>query len=269
MTIRHRLAVALLAGLHLPALPASAVESADCLVLPGSTIEIGGTIPGQIASVSVDVGDVVAAGQIVASLRTEVQEAVLALAALRATNSAAIDAARARFDYEVKALARSERLRKRGILPASDTEERETAYEIRRRELEEAETELELARLDLLRAEAELEIRRIRSPIDGVVAERHLDPSEYLRDDGKVLTIVSLDPLRVDVFLPQAEYRSIAFGARVMIETEMLEGEEVAGRVAAIDKVIDAASATFRVRLSLPNPDGRIVAGTRCTAKFP
>ncbi|MES2845409.1 MAG: efflux RND transporter periplasmic adaptor subunit [Pseudomonadota bacterium] len=243
------------------------MDSTDCLILPGMTIDVGGTIPGQIASVDVDIGSVVQKGQVIASLRTEVQEAVLALASLRATNSAPIDAARARLAYEVTELARSEKLREKGVATDADSEERRTAHEIRKRELEEAQLEFQLARLDLVRAEAELEIRRIRAPIDGIVADRHLDPGEYLRDDGKVVTIVSLDPLSVEVFLPQQAYRTITPGQQVRIRPE-LDDHPLVATVKAVDSVVDAASATFRVRLELPNRDRSIVSGIRCVATF-
>lgn len=61
---------------------------------------------------------------------------------------------------------------------------------------------LALAKLEVARAEAEVEIRRIRAPIKGIVAERFLNAGEHLLDDGKMVTLVSLDPLRVDVFPP-------------------------------------------------------------------
>ena len=40
-------------------------------------------------------------------------------------------------------------------------------------------------------------------------------------------------------------------------------GEHVAA-VKTVDRVIDAASNTFRVRLELPNPNGALPAGLRC-----
>jgi len=39
-------------------------------------------------------------------------------------------------------------------------------------------------------------------------------------------------------------------------------------RVVVVDKVIDAASGTFGVRLTLPNPGRRIPAGLKCKARF-
>jgi multidrug efflux pump subunit AcrA (membrane-fusion protein) len=40
-------------------------------------------------------------------------------------------------------------------------------------------------------------------------------------------------------------------------------------RITVIDRVIDAASGTFRIRLELPNPKNEIPAGLRCKVKFP
>jgi multidrug efflux pump subunit AcrA (membrane-fusion protein) len=39
-------------------------------------------------------------------------------------------------------------------------------------------------------------------------------------------------------------------------------------RVAVVDRVVDAASSTFRVRLELPNPQHRIPAGLKCKVTF-
>ncbi|CAN0204246.1 unnamed protein product [Phaeothamnion confervicola] len=39
-------------------------------------------------------------------------------------------------------------------------------------------------------------------------------------------------------------------------------------RVTLVDKVIDAASGTFGVRLELPNPGGRVPAGIKCRVRF-
>jgi multidrug efflux pump subunit AcrA (membrane-fusion protein) len=43
----------------------------------------------------------------------------------------------------------------------------------------------------------------------------------------------------------------------------------VTARVTVVDQVVDAASATFRIRLELPNADHTIVAGVRCRVRLP
>jgi len=252
------------------ALPAHAeFESRDCLILPGASIDLGGAVPGLMSSVDVDVGDSVKAGQIVASLRTEVQKSLKRLTELRATNTSALTAAEARRDYEAAEYERAQSLQSRGVGTDALLMERETALKLRESELEDARISFQEAALDLERAEAELEVRRIRSPIDGVVAQRYLDGGEYLRDDGRVLTIVQLDLLRVEVFLPQAVYLMLAPGDQINVLPELDGGEVRPATVATIDPMIDAASATFRARLLLPNPGRKIVSGVRCISIFP
>ncbi len=247
---------------------ATAFESSDCLILPGREVAIGATIPGLLAEVFVDRGDEVRAGQIVAKLRTEVQEAILAISKARASNMAPLETARARLRFAEEEFKRAETLTKRRVISQQVMDERLTAYQIRLREVEEAEAEAAMAALEVVRAEVELLVRHIQSPIDGVVTDRALDPGEYLRDDGNVITVSQLDPLRVEVFLPQAAYPKLSVGDPVQITSVDFGGSKMTATISVIDPVIDAASATIGVRLELSNPDYEIIAGTRCIADF-
>lgn len=245
-----------------------AFESEDCLILPSREIALGATVPGLLAEVTVDRGDRVTAGQVVARLRSDVQEASLALAKTRAASPAGLKAAEARLAFEEGELQRARDLLRRRVIAQQVMDERSTAYQIRLRELEEAQANAELAVLEVALAEAELEIRRIRSPIDGVVTAREKDPGEYLRDDGSVLTVVQLDPIRVEVFLPQDRYGSVAVDDEVTIRSEVLADRSLRATVVLIDPIIDPSSATFGLRLSIPNPDLALLSGIRCTARF-
>ena len=247
---------------------ASAFESSDCLILPGREIELGSAVPGLLAEVAVDGGDRVVAGQIVARLRSEIQEANLALAKARASSPAALKAAEARLDFEAQELQRAKDLLRRKVIAQQVMDERNTSYQIRLRELEEAQQNAELAALEVAMAEAELEVRRLRSPIDGVVTARSKDAGEYLRDDGSVLTIAQLDPLRVEVFLPQQEYGRLSLGDTVALLAVTRDSAPIDATVERIDPSIDASSATFGVRLSVPNPNLDLISGVRCLARF-
>ena len=247
---------------------ATAFESSDCLILPGREIELGAAVPGLLAEVAVDRGDRVQAGQIVARLRSDIQEANLALAMARASSPAALKAADARLEFEAQELQRAKDLLRRKVIAQQVMDERNTSYQIRLRELEEAQLNAELAALEVEMAEAELEVRRLRSPIDGVVTARSKDAGEYLRDDGSVLTIAQLDPLRVEVFLPQQEYGRLSPGDPVALVPETRDSTPLDARVERVDPAIDASSATFGVRLSVPNPNLDLISGVRCLAKF-
>ena len=262
-------AIALVSILALAGTPSLAeIETGDCLILPSATIDLGGTVPGLIAEVNVEIGDSVEKGQIVASLRTEVQETVRRLAILRAENRTSVTAAETQLEFERYEFERIRDLRERGVATETQLIEREAAMVLREAELEDALAQARAAEIEVERAETELEVRRLRAPVSGVVADRYLDGGEYLRDDGRVVTIVQLNPLRVEIFLPQLAYPAIAVGDIVPITPELGAPGPFDAEVRTKDPMVDAASASFRVRLDLANPGGAIISGTRCSAVF-
>ena len=75
--------------------------------------------------------------------------------------------------------------------------------------------------------------------------------------------------MRVEVFLPAAYYGQVQVGtvAHVQPEAPIERGYKAVTQV--VDRVMDAASGTFGVRLRLPNPDLALPGGIRCTVRFP
>ena len=110
---------------------------------------------------------------------------------------------------------------------------------------------------------AQLGLRSLKSPFNGVVEERYVSPGERA-EDKPLLRVAMLDPLRVELVLPANRWGSVAAGDSVALVPELPQASAVLARVTHIDKMIDAASNTFRVRLSLPNPGNRLPAGARC-----
>ena len=107
--------------------------------------------------------------------------------------------------------------------------------------------------------------KTVRSPVDGIVTERRMSPGEYRGADvSHILTVAQVDPLFVEVFAPIAQLTSVAVGQTVTIRPEAPVGGEYQARIKVIDRVFDAASGTFGMRLELPNPGYRLPAGLRC-----
>lgn len=128
-------------------------------------------------------------------------------------------------------------------------------------------TNQHLANLELRRASAEIERRMIKSPITGVVLERSLHPGEFAKQDP-ILKLAQLDPLRVEVFVPVSLLGKITVGMEVQVLPEKPVGGTYKATVTVADKVVDAASGTFGVRLELPNKDYALPAGLKCRVKF-
>jgi multidrug efflux pump subunit AcrA (membrane-fusion protein) len=81
--------------------------------------------------------------------------------------------------------------------------------------------------------------------------------------------LAKLDPLRVDLVMPSSRYGSVALHDQISVQPDLPGAAPVMARVTRIDKVIDVASNTFRVRLNLPNPGHRLPAGARCRVELP
>jgi multidrug efflux pump subunit AcrA (membrane-fusion protein) len=92
------------------------------------------------------------------------------------------------------------------------------------------------------------------------------DLAQPADNNAFILKLAQIDLLRVKVIVPLAYYRRVKLGQRAeVIPEKPLEGHYPA-TISVVDKVIDAASGTFQVRMDLPNPKGALPGGVRCTA---
>ena len=76
------------------------------------------------------------------------------------------------------------------------------------------------------------------------------------------------DPLHVEVVLPVNQYGLVRPGQKARVLPEQPVGGRYDTTVTLVDKVVDAASGTFGVRLELRNKDLSIPAGVRCRVQF-
>ena len=107
-------------------------------------------------------------------------------------------------------------------------------------------------------------------PVNGLVVETLLRPGELMSSNQKdpIMKLVEVDPLNVELVLPVRLFGKI----KTKQPAEVLPEEPIGGRhlayVEVVDRVVDAASGTFGVRLRLPNPGNAIPAGVKCRARF-
>ncbi|MBE0452531.1 efflux RND transporter periplasmic adaptor subunit [Roseovarius autotrophicus] len=236
----------------------------DCIMDPAEVIELGSAATGLLDVVTVERGDTVRAGQVVARLNAQIEETTVELLRIRAGSVAVIEAQREQLKMISRRHDRVVKLRDRGVATEEALDQVEAEVIAARSNLLQAELNLDIARMELARAEVVLAQRSIRSPVDGIVRDRVRTAGEFVGSDDHILTLVRLDPLRVEAFLPVGLFGSVVPGDQAIVRpVTPLQGEYVA-TVRSIDRVFDAASATFAVLLDLPNPDGALPAGHRC-----
>jgi RND family efflux transporter MFP subunit len=246
----------------------SSAQTFDCIIDPAVTVGVGNAVPGLLEEVLIKRGDVVQKGQLIASLASDVERTTVELLTQQAESQAEIEAQRARYDLIVSRLNRTRELAQSNVVPQEKLEETVAEMEVVKRELAIAEMRSRIAGLELTRARKVLEQRSIRSPITGVVVERLLFEGEFLGQDDKLATIAQLDPLHVEAFLPVEYYPDIQVGTPVRVLPNKPIAGIYEGTVMVVDRVFDAASSTFGVRVELPNPDGLLPAGHRCQLTF-
>jgi membrane fusion protein, heavy metal efflux system len=247
--------------------PSWAAQPMGCLIEPERVAEVGSQVVGVIESMSVERGDLVKKGQVIATLRADVERASVVVASSRAEAQADLQAAAANLSFYQQRLVRAEDLLAKKFISQQAFDQTRTEAEVAEQKLAQAREQRRVLSREHELAAAQLSQRTIRSPIDGVVAERYLAPGERV-EDKPLVRIAKVDPLRVQVVVPTAYFGKIQSGSTARIMPELPDTQTVMARVTLVDKVIDAASNTFRVQLELPNPDLALPAGLRCKADF-
>jgi RND family efflux transporter MFP subunit len=239
----------------------------DGFIEPYMVVNVGSEVSGIIEVVTVDRGDFVEKGQVLAVLDSRVERTTLELIQARAEMEAEIQLRRARVDFATREHERINELFQKGIIPDFEMDEAKTGMIIAQRELQEAEEGKNITEMELRQAEAVLARREIRCPIKGVVVERLLSPGELVGDQP-IMKLAQLDPLNVEVFVPVSMLGSIKVGMKARVTPESPMEKTLVGRVTIVDRVVDAASGTFGVRIELSNLDYSLPAGLKCRVRF-
>ena len=245
-------------------------NSFECLIEPSQVVELRASVDGIIAAVNARRGDVLNKGQVLVELQSDAERLAVELAGYRARMEGQIAAARTRIDYATIKLTRVMDLEQQQFIAAQSRDDTKAELRLAENELQAALESRELAKIEVRRAQEQLALRTLVSPFDGVVVDRLLNPGD-LAESGSgrkaVLKIAQTDPLKVDVVLPAALFGQVKIGQPANV-VSMVGGGRYAAKVNIVDRIIDAASGTFVVRLELPNPTLSVPIGSRCTAEF-
>ena len=156
-------------------------------------------------------------------------------------------------------------------MSAQARDEAEAEKRILESDLRQAREEREQAAYEQRHAQDILNRRTLRSPFNGIVLDRMLNPGD-LAESGTgrkpILKLVQVEPLRVEVVLPMAAWGKVKPRSTANVTAEGIAGA-LPATVTVVDSVFDSASGTFGVRLELPNAGGKVPAGIRCKIDFP
>jgi RND family efflux transporter MFP subunit len=237
-----------------------------CLIEPEKVAEVGAASIGIVDRIAVERGDYVKAGQTLAYLKSDVERASVTVANAKAQAEADLKAAIASHDLAQAKVARARDLAKVGFVSKEAVDQAEAEAHIAENRVVQAKEARQISKHELALSNSQLDQRSIRSPFAGIVVDRYRTEGERVEREP-IVRIAKVDPLRVELIMPLSQFGQVEMGAPVNIKTDIGGvSKQLTAKVVLIDKVVDAASNTFRVRLSLPNPDRSIPAGLRCVA---
>lgn len=256
-------------GCSLFLLPASIALAAPlaCLIEPDKVAELGAPRIGILDKVVVERGDTIKAGQVVAYLKADVERAALNVARVRSQAEADLAAAKANLELAQSKLARSQHLVDVGFISKEALDQARAEERIAKNRVLQAEEAQRMTQQELALSNSQLAQHVIRAPFEGVVMDRFRTEGERVEREA-VVKIAKINPLRVEVVMPSSAYGHVQVGHQVSVRTDITGEQALNAKVVLVDRVLDAASDTFRVRLSLPNPGNGIPAGLRCMAEF-
>lgn len=240
-----------------------AVNALDCMIQPHQVVQVGTPTPGVIDQVLVERGDIVTKGQPIVLLQANVERAALAVARERATQNGETTVAVSSQELAQRELERANELYAKDFVSKTYLDKQLAESKVAGGRTDQARERRTLAQREVDLAAAQLAQRTIRALISGVVVERFASPGELV-DQKPMLRIAAVDPLRVDVLVPAAVFGQVRIGMKGSVVPELLNRSAQLATVKNVDRVIDAASNTFRVRLELPNPGNALPAGLRC-----
>jgi RND family efflux transporter MFP subunit len=244
-------------------------EELNCLIEPNTTVTVSTPVEGIVESVGADRGDLVQEGQVLARLESSVQEAEAAVHRYRSEMQAELKSTQARYEFSLRKLARAEEMAAKETISRHELDEAQTEKNLAELAKMEVQEKKRLAELEYHRARAALELRTIKSPLTGAVVERLISPGDFRNNlDPKMFKLAQIHPLRVVVFVPVSMFGGISAGMRAEVVPEAPLDRPRVAEVTVVDRVVDAASGTFAVRLELPNPKYQLPAGLKCRIRF-
>lgn len=209
-----------------------AILSADLLPLRRATL--AAEVPGVIDRVSVDLGDRVGAGQVLARIDTRAlqQQLAEAEAVYRNANSRADRADKL---FERRSITEQQRL--------------------------DAVAERDVAKARLGSAELALSKSVLRAPWGGRVAAKRVEVGDYATPGQPLFELVAVGRLKVRAPASAADVPFLEVGRPVSVTVELLPGETFPGKVVRLGAELDPDSRTLAVEAEIDNPGGRLRPG--------
>jgi RND family efflux transporter MFP subunit len=254
--------------------------------------EVAAEIAGRVVATPVERGSLVrandeliriAAAEVDAQASEAVANAAQIEARLGLSGGAAFEVervpevanARAAYDLARADFERAKRLHDGQLLSQSEYDQRSAQMEAAARQYDVAKNGASQQYQALMGARARVTMAQkaqadtvVRAPFAGAVGERMVSVGDYVTRGTKVASVLRIDPLRVELTVPEQYVAAVAVGRSVTFEVDAYAGETFTGQVRYVSPSVTASTRAMTIEAIVPNAAGRLKPGFFATARI-
>jgi membrane fusion protein, multidrug efflux system len=205
-------------------------------------VTVSADLPGTVAQINFESGQAVREGEVLVELDTRQERAQLA------SLEAQRDLARLNYD-------RMQKLVNAGVISRMD--------------FDQATAQQKATEANVAEIRATIERKTIRAPFSGILGIRKVNLGQYLPAGSPVVSNQSLNPIYVNIGVPQQSAGQVHIGRSLRVTTEDVAGKVFTGNVTAIDSEVDETTRNIQVQATLSNPEGKLRPGMFVQVELP
>ena len=254
--------------------------------------EVGAEIAGRVIATPVERGTAVTEGAVLIRLAPAEADAQASEAEANAAQIEArlglrpgvtfdantvpeVQNAKASFELAQNEFNRIRSLLDQRVVSQSEFDQRRTQMEAARQQYESAKNgaaqqyqALQAAKARVAMAHKAVADTVVRAPFPGLVAERTVSVGDYVTKGMKVAVVVRVNPLRVQLTVPEQFVSAMAVGAPVVFEVDAYAGRQFTGKVRFVSPALEANQRALTVEAIVPNPSHELKPGLFATARI-
>lgn len=197
-------------------------------------VTVSADLPGTVARINFDSGQAVHEGEILIELDTRQERAQLA------SLEAQRELAQVNF-------SRMQQLVKEGVISKA--------------EFDQATAQQKATEANVGEIRAIIARKTIRAPFSGILGIRKVNLGQYLPAGSPIVSNETLNPIYVNIGIPQQVSGQVHVGRKLRVTTEDLSGKVFTGSVTAIDSEVDETTRNIQIQATLSNPEGKLRPG--------
>jgi RND family efflux transporter MFP subunit len=228
---------------------------------------------GYVAKRSVDIGDHVKAGDLLAEITApELDHQLAQEQATIVQNEAALRQAEANMEIARVTWERDSKLLDRGWVTKQQGDQERLTLLAQESAVAVAKANLEAQKAQLLQLQQRKAYQRVVAPFDGVVTARNIDTGSLVSGDAtggtSMFTMMHSDVIRIQLYVPQDQAFGLKDGVAATVRVPELPGKDFKGTVTRIASALAPGTRTLLTEIDVPNTDGQLTPGTYCTVEL-